>query len=107
MKFQNFLSVTRSVPCSPVFTVFFKTPPGSMLQLLCPFSRRKCQPLVSLPLNSGTNPASSNANGLTSDENPITSKVSFVFIVLRFLRCLLFDHFSNPSAHLMPPRMCC
>src|SRR5262245_718468 len=61
VKFQNFLSVTRSVPCSPALTVFFRMP-FSTVQLLWPSLRRRCQPEVSLPLNNGLKPASSAAH---------------------------------------------
>src|SRR3954468_14004866 len=57
VKFQNLRVVTRSVPCSPGFTVFLRIPPSCTVQLLCPFGFRSFQPVVSLPLKRGLNPS--------------------------------------------------
>src|SRR5262245_35598513 len=79
VKFMNFLSDTRSVPCSPELTTFFKTPP-STFQLLCPPGLRKCQPEVSLPLSSARNSVSSARQTAAVAYSKIASKRRFFVI---------------------------
>ena len=77
--------------------------------------RRSFQPVVSLPLNRGVKPASSAAGAaLMPAASRARASSFFMAVMVRdevpsgFYFCWVFgSQVSRPSAHLMPPRMCC